>query len=120
MFTITLNGKTKEVPFVTALALRELKRPLEILDEAERKRASEDESDRDYVLGAEEMDQIVRWFCVFLQNAFTPEEIYAHYPADQLLRDVHFAALTVQRHVTAALTDFPLRLAREQGSASGT
>lgn len=120
MFTITLNGKTKEVPFVTALALRELKQPLDMLNEAERKRTSEDESDRENVLSAEEMDQIVRWFCIFLQNAFTPEEIYAHYPADQLLRDIHFAALTVQRHVTAALTGFPLRLATEQGGASGT
>lgn len=120
MFNITLNGKKKEVPFVTALALRELKEPLRLLNEAEKKRLDDDESSREYAMSAEEMDKVVSWFCLFLQNAFTPDEIYAHYPADLLLRDIHFAALTVQRHVTEALKDFPLRLATEQEGASGS
>lgn len=119
MFKITLNGVTKEVPYVTALALRELKEPMEILTEAERRRMSEDENERDKPLTTEQMDTVVSWFCLFLQRAFTPEEIYKYYDCDQLLQDALLCAMTVQRRVTAALQGFHLPLAgKAQETAS--
>lgn len=116
MFTVKLGEQMKTVPYVTALALREVKKPLEIL------KAMDDEvnagNSEGRVLEPGEMDVLVGWFSLFMQKAFSPEEIYEKYPADVLLRDIRIAAMSVQQHVSEALKGFPLRLATMQEHAS--
>lgn len=115
MFSVTLGGETKTVPFVTAKALRDLEAPMVIL--AKWEEAKKENEDRP--LTPAQVDVVVRWFSDFMQGAFSPEEILEKYPADRLLLDVHVAVLTVQRAITEKLNHFPLRLAEEQGAASG-
>lgn len=125
MFTVRLGDRVKTVPYVTAAALRDVKAPLDIFARIEAD-AGEKETDGKNVLDVstglvltrEEVDVLVRWFCLFLQNAFTVDEIYELYPSDLLVRDIYYAALCVQKRITEALKGFPLRLVTEQESAS--
>lgn len=102
MFTVTLNGKTHQVDYVRAIALRELKKPLEIVRKME---------DKDAALDADEMDVLVKWFSLFLGGEINADEIYRHYPADRLTYDISLAALSCQMRITEALKDFPTRAA---------
>lgn len=112
MFTITLHDKVYKVPYVTALALREVKAPLELMDAMEK--------DPGRALTAAEMDMLVKWFCIFAGNQMTPEDVYKHYPADQLINDIHVAALSVQQATTAVFQGFPLPPAMRSQAAGGT
>lgn len=102
--TIELNGRKYVQDVVTARALRELKKPMEIL-----RRGDED---KDAPMEAAELDVLVRWLCLLFNNQFTPEDVYDHYPADRLLLDVSACALMVQLRMTEALRDFPTRAGR--------
>ena len=102
MFTVTLNGKTHQVDYVRAIALREIKKPLEIVHRLE---------DKETTLDEKEMDTLVKWFCLFLGGQISADEIYQHYPVDRLTYDISLAALSCQMRITEALKDFPTRAA---------
>ena len=102
MFSMTLNGKKYQVDYVRAIALREIKKPLDIVRRLE---------DKDTILTEEEMDVLVKWFCLFLGGEIDASEIYQHYPADRLTYDISLAAMSCQMRITEALKDFPTRAA---------
>jgi hypothetical protein len=103
MFHVTLNDKKVQVPFVKARALREITPAMDVISKMEK--------DENYILSLEEMDVLVKWFCLFLNDEFTLQEIYDHYPADRLTYDITLAVLCVQKRVTEALKDFPTQAA---------
>lgn len=96
---ITLNGQTRRVNKVRALALRELAPAMEIIQRIQ--------VDTEHILTAQELDKLVHWFCIFLGGDTTPEAIYADYPADRLTYDISLAAIACQSRMTEALTAFP-------------
>ena len=99
MIKVVLGEKTYSVDFVSALALREIKQPAEIL----RRRQEESSPDT----WAQDMDVLVKWFCLFFGNQFSPQDVYALYPADRLLTDVALAIMAVENRVSDALREFP-------------
>ncbi len=104
MLEVTLGEKKYTVPYVSALALREIARPMEIIRRTEEEEASPRQYERD-------LDTLVSWFCVLFGNQFSPGEVYEQYPADRLLHDITLAALAVNSRVSAALSSFPTRAA---------
>lgn len=105
MLQVTLGEKTYTIPFVPALALREIDRPLAIL-----RRKPEDASEGAY---RQDLDALVNWFCLLFGNQFTVDDVYALYPADRLLHDITLAMLAVQQNVSQALRAFPTKAAAE-------
>lgn len=99
MLSVTLGEKIYTVDYVTALALREIGRPMEIIKRAENGDAPSD-FERD-------LDTLVSWFCVLFQNQFKPSEVYEKYPADRLITDITLAALAVNNRVSSVLSAFP-------------
>lgn len=104
MFHITINEKKISIPFVRAKALREIAPAMEIVSRLEKEEGA--------ILSADEMDKLVKWFCIFANDEITMDEIYTHYPSDRLLPDIFLAAFAVQRRVTEMLRDFPTQAAK--------
>ena len=65
MLEVTLGEKKYTVPYVSALALREIARPMEIIRRTEEEEASPRQYERD-------LDTLVSWFCVLFGNQFSP------------------------------------------------
>lgn len=106
MLTVTLGEKEYTVEYVTALALREIRGPLEILARNSKEQSDPAQYERD-------LDTMVKWFCLVFRNQFTPEEVYALYPADRLLHDITLAVIAVQNNISQALKSFPTKAAAE-------
>lgn len=98
MITLKLKGEERKVDYVRAIVLREMEAPLEIIDQYSEKKGR---------LSARDMDVLVKWFCLFLNNQATPEEILQEYPADRLVIDIFSALKHCQGGVTELLTAFP-------------
>ena len=116
MLSVTLGEKTYTVEYVTALALREIGRPMEIIRRNER---GDDAKDGDAKTFERDLDTLVNWFCVLFQNKFKPSEVYEKYPADRLITDITLAALAVNNRVSGILSSFPTKAAaaRNAGKA---
>ncbi len=110
MLQVTLGEKTYTAEYVSALALREIGRPMEII----RKREKEDKPG-DF---ARDLDVLVSWFCVMFGNQFKPEEVYEKYPADRLIPDITLALLAVNNRVSAVLSAFPTTAAAARTGAA--
>ena len=108
MLNIVLGEKTYTVPYVSALALREIRKPILVLDAAT-KAEHPDTYEKD-------LDTLVDWFCLLFGRQFTREEIYASYPADRLMHDIILAVQAVQRGISEALRDFPTKAAPRDGA----
>ena len=106
MLQVTLGEKTYTVPYVSAIALREIARPMAILNRDEKEKSAAD-------AGAD-LDVLVNWFCLMFGDQFTPDDVYRHYPADRLITDIALSVLAVQQRVSGALTAFPTRPAAEE------
>lgn len=103
MLQVTLGEKTYTVEYVTALALREIGRPMEIIKRRE-KEETPGEFERD-------LDTLVNWFCLLFGRQFEPPEVYEKYPADRLISDITLAALAVNNRVSSVLSSFPTKAA---------
>ena len=57
-------------------------------------------------------DALVKWFCLVFGNQFTPDDVYDHYPADQMVTDIVTAMLAVQAQTTEVLDSFPMKAAK--------
>ena len=99
MLSVTLGEKNYTVPYVRAQALREIARPMEIV-----RRTEQEENPAAF---GRDLDVLVSWFCVMFGNQFTPEEVYAQYPADRLVHDIALAVFAVAGRVSQALSAFP-------------
>ena len=108
MLQVTLGEKTYTVEYVSALALREIEGPMEIL------RRGETQGEHAPGLTGEDLDRLVDWFCLMFGRQFTRAEVYERYPADRLLPDIALAVLAVQQRVSGALKAFPTRTAAEE------
>ena len=106
MLQVTLGEKTYTVPYVSAIALREIARPMAILNREEKEKSAAD-------AGAD-LDALVNWFCLMFGDQFTPDDVYRHYPADRLITDIALSVLAVQQRVSGALTAFPTKPAAEE------
>ena len=106
MLQVTIGEKTYTVPYVSAIALREIARPMAILNREEKEKSAAD-------AGAD-LDVLVNWFCLMFGDQFTPEDVYRHYPADRLITDIALSVLAVQQRVSGALTAFPTKPAAEE------
>ena len=113
MITIKLGEKNYHIDFISGRALRELEpaakmyaRIVSISNAAIRgEEIPEDEA----LTISEAMDVMVKWFCLVFGNQFTPDEVYDNYPADRLVQDILWALMAVQRGVTGALNEFPMK-----------
>ena len=103
MLQVTLGPKVYTVEYVSALALREIEKPMEIL---RRGTAPEKEQSAPGLIGAD-LDALVNWFCLMFGRQFTAEEVYEYYPADRLITDIALCVLAVQQRVSGALKAFP-------------
>ena len=103
MLQVTLGEKTYTVEYVSALALREIGRPMEII-----RRRDGEEQPGDF---GKDLDTLVNWFCVLFGRQFQPSEVYETYPADRLIPDITLAVLAVSNRVTAVLSTFPTKAA---------
>ena len=99
MLQVTLGEKTYTAEYVSALALREIGKPLEII------RRREDEAQPGSF--EKDLDILVSWFCVLFGNQFKPGEVYEKYPADRLIPDVALAVMAVSNRVSNILSTFP-------------
>lgn len=99
MLSVTLGENVYTIDYVTALALREIGRPMEIIKKAEKGQEPAD--------FGRDLDTLVNWFCVLFQNQFKPSEVYEKYPADRLITDITLAALAVNNRVSSVLNAFP-------------
>ena len=121
MLQVTLGEKTYTVEYVSALALREIEKPMKILGAADKPRpvtssvsASADtfpsrgrqDGESPGLIGAD-LDALVNWFCLMFGRQFTAEEVYEYYPADRLITDIALCVLAVQQRVSGALKAFP-------------
>jgi hypothetical protein len=109
MLKVTLGDKEYMVNFVSALALREIQRPIEVLARNEKGGGIEDYG--------RDVDTLVKWFCLMFHNQFTPEDVYEFYPADRLIPDIALAVLAVKQQVSQALKEFPTKTAAEEARA---
>lgn len=112
MLQITLGEKTYKVDYVSALALREIRRPMEILN-----RPDEEAEKADW---AKDLDILVRWFCLMFGNQFSADEVYTLYPSDRLIPDIALAVMAVEQRISAALTKFPTKPAAEEMKRAAT
>lgn len=103
MFTVTLNGKTHQVDYVRAIALREIGPVMETIRKME--------AEKDYLPSGEALDKMVKWFCLFLGGQIKSDEIYQHYPADRLIYDIALGAVACQAATTEVLRAFPTQAA---------
>lgn len=99
MLEVTLGEKKYTVEYVSALALREIGRPMEII-----RRREEEEAPGDF---GKDLDILVSWFCVLFGRQFQPSEVYEKYPADKLIPDITLALLAVNNRVSNLLSTFP-------------
>lgn len=103
MLQVTLGEKTYTVEYVTALALREISRPLDVIRRQEKDEAPE--------LFEKDLDTLVNWFCLLFGRQFEPSEVYEKYPADRLISDISLAILAVTNRVSHLLSSFPTKAA---------
>ena len=108
MLQVTLGEKTYTVEYVSALALREIERPMKILG-----RSESTKKDDNALIGAD-LDALVNWFCLMFGRQFTAEEVYEYYPADRLITDIALCVLAVQQRVSGALKAFPTNPAADR------
>lgn len=112
MITCKLGEKEYFIDFVSGRALREMGGALaayrktmeaaEALEKGEKIPEGTPEPKEMY-------DEMVKWFCLVFRNQFTPDEVYDNYPADRLVQDILWALMAVQRGVTGALNEFPMK-----------
>ena len=96
---ITVGEKEYTQDYVRAIALREIERPMAILEKVrENPEAPIPKSD---------LDELVRWFCLFFGNQFNADEFWNGYPADRVRADIFEAIMYCQAGVTKVLHDFP-------------
>ena len=110
MLEVTLGEKKYTAEYVTALALREIGRPLEII-----RRRENEEKPGDF---GQDLDTLVNWFCVLFGNQFKPGEVYEKYPADRLIPDITLALLAVNSRMSALLSQFPTTAAAARTGAA--
>ena len=103
MLSVTLGENVYTIDYVTALALREIGRPMEIIKKAEK--------GEEIATFEKDLDTLVNWFCVLFRNQFKPAEVYEKYPADRLITDITLAALAVNNRVSSVLSAFPTKAA---------
>ena len=120
MLQVTLGEKTYTVPYVSAIALREIARPMAILNREETPHPSPSATPspqgegRTAADAGADLDVLVNWFCLMFGDQFTPDDVYRHYPADRLITDIALSVLAVQQRVSGALTAFPTTPAAEE------
>ena len=102
MLQVKLGEKTYHVNYVSAIALRETGSLLPILNM--RKRIAQG------ITFGQDLDQLIQWFCLLFNQQFSPEDVYAYYPADCLLRDIFLALMAVKNNVSCALVSFPTKV----------
>lgn len=117
MITCKLGGKEYHIDYISGRALREIGEAEEMYRRvmAATNAAINGESmpeDAPDIKAA--LDSMVRWFCVVFKNQFTPEDVYEHYPVDQMMHDIAFALLAVQGQMTQILSEFPMKPAATQ------
>jgi predicted metal-dependent HD superfamily phosphohydrolase len=127
MFTVTVGKKTYKVESVNTRALYEMQPAVEIwaklvkiTESAEKGEEAADaptiKEAMDTLTIKEAMDTLIKWFCVFCGNQFTPDDILDNYPQDSIITDIGLALRAAQMKNTAALTAFPTtaRLQKEK------
>lgn len=131
MLSVTLGEKTYTVEYVTALALREIGRPMEIIRRADAAGPAAPHPSAQALTPSPEgegfnaatferdLDTLVNWFCVLFQNQFKPAEVYEKYPADRLITDITLAALAVNNRVSGILSSFPTKAAAARTKEAG-
>lgn len=111
MLSVTLGENVYTIDYVTALALREIGRPMEIIKKAEK--------GENPAAFEKDLDTLVNWFCVLFRNQFKPAEVYEKYPADRLITDITLAALAVNNRVSGILQSFPTKAAAARTEKAG-
>jgi hypothetical protein len=118
MFTVTVGKKTYKVESVNTRALYEMQPAVEIWAKLVKitESAEKGEEAADAPTIKEAMDTLIKWFCVFCGNQFTPDDILDNYPQDSIITDIGLALRAAQMKNTAALTAFPTtaRLQKEK------
>ncbi len=109
MFTVTVGKKTYKVESVNTRALYEMQPAVEIWAKLVKctEAAEKGEVAADAPTIKEAMDTLIKWFCVFCGNQFTPDDILDNYPQDSIITDIGLALRAAQMKTTAALTAFP-------------
>ena len=121
MITCTLGDKKYSVDFITGRALREMGPALNAymttVKAGEALSTGKADEELKSVKIEEIYDTLVRWFCLIFGNQFTPDEVYDHYPADLMVKDIVQALLAVLSQSTEVLDSFPTKAAT--GKANG-
>ena len=110
MITCKLGEKEYYIDFVSARVLREMQPVLEAYGQitGAMRAAEKGEAQPESMPPIQDaVDRLVKWFCLYFNNQFTPDMIYDLYPVDRVLCDILLAAMAVQAGTTEALKDFP-------------
>ena len=124
MITCTLKDKKYAVDFVSVRALREIEPAAKLyarivaLSNAAVK--GEEIPQSEQVSIPDEMDVMIRWFCLLIGNQFTPDDVLDGYPVDRLMHDIALALMAVQTQTTEILSQFPTKAAKEPASTPKT
>ena len=118
MITCTLGDKKYSVDFITGRALRELEPALSMYSKIVQVSAAamkgEADPEAESLKISEALDVMLRWFCILVQNQFTPDDVLDNYPADRLMHDMALAIMAVQSQTTEVLSDFPTKAAETE------
>ena len=101
MHSITLGDKTYTVPVFVGRTYRTIG-PVEDIY------LKVSGGGEDVRLLDEEKDELVAWFCAAFGNQFTMDEVYDHYPVDDLVRDIFALYIAVLNMSTKVLRVFPI------------
>lgn len=115
MITCKLGEKTYSIDFVSGRALREINDALTMYGKIMNVTAKVESgtmTDDDVFPIQDALDVMVKWFCLLFKNQFTPDEVYEHYPVDDLMYDITYAIQAVNAQMTKVLSSFPIRAAQ--------
>lgn len=115
MITCKLGEKTYSIDYVSGRALREINDALVMYGKIVMVNAKIENgtlTDEDVFPLQDALDVMVKWFCLLFKNQFTPDEVFEHYPVDDLLYDITYAIQAVNAQMTKVLSSFPIRAAQ--------
>lgn len=122
MIKCNLGGKSYAIDFVTGRALREMEGAWDAYTRITRATAEamdgKEPAEAQTSFG-QELDALVKWFCLLFQNQFTPDEFIDGYPVDRMVHDIVFALLAVRSQTTEVLDTFPTTAAKPKDKAKG-